>query len=221
MTGANCGPVRDHGSESEYGEERLTANWKDVDKSFTSREDGPSQDNVESIRDLFSTQMEQMGGSQRALEAVALFVGRPRFLVLSALFVVGWMVINVVALFRDAQSFDSPPFPILELIISAAAFFLTTTVLIRQNRLGSLEERRASLELQINLLAEQKATKIIHLIEELRADLPAVRDRHDPQSEQLKRPTDPRRLLDAIDQARAEDRKAGPAVGPNEPGGAP
>ena len=129
------------------------------------------------------------------------------------------MIINVVAAFRGTQSFDPPPFPILELIISAVAFFLTTTVLIRQNRLGGLEERRANLELQINLLGEQKATKIIHLIEELRADLPAVRDRHDPQSEQLKRPTDPRRLLDAIDQARADESKAGPAVGPGQPEG--
>jgi uncharacterized membrane protein len=48
------------------------------------------------------------------------------------------------------------------------------------------------------LLTEQKVTKLIHLLEELRADLPGVRTRHDPHVSRLKKPADPTRLVSAL-----------------------
>jgi uncharacterized membrane protein len=74
----------------------------------------------------------------------------------------------------------------------------TTVVLIRQERLAKLEERREHLDLQVNLLTEQKTTKLIHLFEELRRDLPMVKNRHDPESEATQQPTDPHRVLAEI-----------------------
>ena len=53
---------------------------------------------------------------------------------------------------------------------------------------------------QVNLLTEQKVTKLIHLIEELRRDMPMVRDRHDPQSKALQERTDPLKVLSAIEE---------------------
>jgi uncharacterized membrane protein len=53
----------------------------------------------------------------------------------------------------------------------------------RIDQSGSAERDRrtaAHLDLQINLLTEQKVTKLIRLLEELRADMPGVRTRHDP-----------------------------------------
>ena len=47
-----------------------------------------------------------------------------------------------------------------------------TVVLISQRRQTKLSEQRVHLDLQINLLTEQKVTKLIHLIEELRRDFP-------------------------------------------------
>ncbi len=64
-------------------------------------------------------------------------------------------------------------------------------VLIEQNRLGKLAERRAHLDLKVTLLTEQKAAKLIDLLEELRRDLPNVRDRHDPEAAELKQAMDP------------------------------
>ena len=63
---------------------------------------------------------------------------------------------------------------------------------VRQERLAKLEARRLQLDLQVNLLTEQKSTKLIHLIEELWRGLPMVKDRHDLESEAMQRPTDPR-----------------------------
>jgi len=71
-------------------------------------------------------------------------------------------------------------------------------VLITQNREAKLEKQRSELELQVNLLTEQKTTKLIRLIEELRRDLPMVRDRHDPEAAALQKTTDPEEVLAAL-----------------------
>jgi len=72
-------------------------------------------------------------------------------------------------------------------------------VLVKQNRLAKMEERRTHLELQVNLLTEQKATKIINLLEELRRDLPMIKDRHDAEAAAFQQPTDPESVLAALD----------------------
>jgi uncharacterized membrane protein len=78
--------------------------------------------------------------------------------------------------------FDPPPFAWLEGLLTFVALLTTTVVLIAQNRQTKFEQQRADLDLQVNLLTEQKVTKVIHLLEELRRDLPMVKDRHDPQA---------------------------------------
>jgi uncharacterized membrane protein len=62
---------------------------------------------------------------------------------------------------------------------------IATVALIRQNRLAYLERRREELELQLNISTEQKTTKLVHLLDELRHDLPRVRDRHHPDAGNL------------------------------------
>ena len=65
-----------------------------------------------------------------------------------------------------------------------------------------VSESRAHLELQVNLLAEQKATKIIILLEELRRDMPNVHDRHDEHATTLQAMTNPDDVLDEIESRR-------------------
>lgn len=71
-------------------------------------------------------------------------------------------------------------------------------MLIGQGLQSKLAEQRAHLDLQINLLTEQKVTKLIHLLEELRQDMPGVRDRHDPHVSELKKRTDATQLASAL-----------------------
>jgi uncharacterized membrane protein len=52
--------------------------------------------------------------------------------------------------------------------------------------------------LQINLVTEQKVTKLIHLIEELRRDLPMVRNREDPHAAALEQRTDTAQVVSAL-----------------------
>jgi len=85
-------------------------------------------------------------------------------------------------------------------MVSLAALLTATVVLINQNRLAKLEEQRAHLDLQVNLFTEQKVTKLISLMEELRRDLPGVNDRLDLKASALEQPTDPTAVLAALNE---------------------
>ena len=66
---------------------------------------------------------------------------------------------------------DEPPFPWLQGMVSSNALLLTVAVLIRQNRMAQMAEHRSHLDLQINLLAEQKVSKILQIVDELHREL--------------------------------------------------
>ena len=137
---------------------------------------------------------------QRTIEKVTAFLGRPLFLNLVLAFVALWVLVNLYpARFGTAQ-FDKAPFVWLQALVTLGALLLTIVILITQNRQAKLAERRAQLDLQVNLLAEQKIAKLIALMEELRRDIPTVRDRHDPEAEAMQEATDPHAILDALEE---------------------
>jgi uncharacterized membrane protein len=155
--------------------------------------------NIEALEDYYQRQERRGSSAQRLLERVSALIGRPWFLGVIVLLVGLWIVYNTLAPMLGWLRFDAPPFPGLQGIVSVAALLITTIVLIGQNRLARLERQREQLELQVNILTEQKTTKLLHLIEELRQDLPMVRDRHDPDAASLRRPTDTTGILSALE----------------------
>ncbi len=166
--------------------------------------------NIESIAAFYKREHGKVSWSQRMAEKVGNAVARPVFLGGVVLLVVLWILANVGARRLGIAAFDPAPFFWLQGIVSLLALLTTPVVLIRQERLASLEERREHLDLQVNLLTEQKATKLINLFEELRRDLPMVKDRRDPESEAMQQPTDPHRVLAGIDEAVVASVPAGP-----------
>jgi uncharacterized membrane protein len=76
---------------------------------------------------------------------------------------------------------------------------VTTMVLLTQNRQAKQAEHRRHLDLQVTLLVEQKVTKVIALIEELRRDLPSVQNRVDSQAEAMQEVVDPQTVLSALE----------------------
>jgi uncharacterized membrane protein len=50
------------------------------------------------------------------------------------------------------------------MVASVEAIFLSTFILISQNRMAAAADKRADLDLQINLLAEHEVTKLIALV---------------------------------------------------------
>jgi uncharacterized membrane protein len=162
----------------------------------------PVAENIESILALYKREEEKIGRWQRMLEGVSAFMGTPRYLAAILLFVVLWIAANQILHHLARSEFDPPPFFWLQGVLGLGALLTATVVLIKQERLSKFEEQRAHLALQVVLLTEQKASKLIDMIEELRRDLPMVEDRHDPDAAVLKQPTDPHEVLAALDERR-------------------
>jgi uncharacterized membrane protein len=115
-------------------------------------------------------------------------------------FVALWMLTNVVLRRFGIAGFDPAPFFWLQGIVGLGALLTATVVLSKQNRLAKLAEQRAHLDLKVTLLTEQKTAKLIDLLEELRRDMPDVRDRHDPEATALQKSMNPDRVLAALDE---------------------
>jgi len=158
--------------------------------------------NIESIATFYVREEQKMSPAQRALGSFSEFLGKPLYLGLVIGFIALWMLVNVLPRLLGLAVFDPAPFSWMHLVISVGGLITATVVVIKQNRLAKLEEQRAHLDLQVNLLTEQKVTKIINLLEELRRDLPMVKDRHDAEAAAFQQPTDPHVVLAEIDEQR-------------------
>ncbi len=152
--------------------------------------------NIEAVLEFYAREEQKLSRSQRVLERISNFVGQPVFLGLTLVFVALWMLANSM----PAYTFDPAPFHLLQGIVGLGALLTATVVLTKQNRLSRLAEQRAHLDLKVTLLTEQKAAKLIDLLEELRRDLPNVKNRHDSEAAALKRSMSPDRVLAALDE---------------------
>jgi uncharacterized membrane protein len=161
---------------------------------------GHIDQNIESIVAMQRREWESVSLSQRRVERVSRFIGRPSYLISILGIVAAWALYNSTAAIWGLTPFDAPPFEMLDGIMSLVALITTTIVLIAQNRQAKLEQQHTHLALQVNLLTEQKVTKLIHLIEELRRDLPMVKDRHDPQAAALQERADTAQVVSAIEE---------------------
>jgi len=161
-------------------------------------ETDPTSQNIQAVLAFHAREEQKISASQRALERVSDFIGRPVFLELILVFVALWIVISIGLRQLGVVDFDPPPFFWLQGIISLGALLTATAVLIKQNRLAKLAEQREHLDLKITLLTEQKAAKLIDLLEELRRDLPNVPNRRDAEASALKQSMNADQVLAAL-----------------------
>jgi uncharacterized membrane protein len=156
-------------------------------------------DNIGTIAEFYARHEQHVSTSQRMVEKVARFLGSPTYVVANIVFIVAWIAFNLAAPDTGWPQFDEPPFFWLQGLISLNAFIISTTVLIRQNRMSRLADHHAHLDLQVNMLTEQKTSKIIALLEALRRDLPDVAPQDDREADEMARPADARAVLTAIE----------------------
>jgi uncharacterized membrane protein len=156
--------------------------------------------NIEAVREYYAREEQKISRSQRILERISRFVGQAVFLGFILLFVAFWMLANAILRQFGAAQFDPPPFFWLQGIVGLGALLTATVVLTKQNRLAKLAEQRELLDLKVTLLTEQKVAKLIDLLEELRRDLPNVRNRHDPEAVAMQQSMNPDQVLAALDE---------------------
>lgn len=151
--------------------------------------------NIEAIASLERAALHERSLVDRCTDAVTSAAGTLAFLGAHAVWFTGWIVVNVT---RDPP-FDPYPFNLLMLIASIEAIVLTSIVLMTQNRMTRQADRRAHLDLQVNLLAEQELTAMLHMLHAVCQRLGVsvtVRDAH---VEQLLKETDIHELASAVE----------------------
>jgi uncharacterized membrane protein len=154
--------------------------------------------NVEGVVQLEQRERLRMGTNERIANWLAAFSGSMLFVWLHVLWFGAWVVINRGLL--GMPKFDPFPFGLLTMMVSLESIFLSTFVLISQNRQAVVADRRAKVDVQVNAIAEQEVTKLLHMVEEMQEFL-GMTPSQDAELHELKQPTDLANVMDAIDNA--------------------
>jgi uncharacterized membrane protein len=96
----------------------------------------------------------RMRGTQdRIADAITAFAGTMTFVYLHALWFAVWIVCNE-GVFGEGPVWDPYPFGLLTMIVSLEAIFLSTFVMVSQNRQAARENVRADLDFETNVRSE-------------------------------------------------------------------
>jgi uncharacterized membrane protein len=155
--------------------------------------------NIHALLEVRQQQRSSETRSDRLADAVTAFAGSMAFVYLHALVFGGWISINS-GLIPGIRKFDPFPFVMLAMIASVEAIFLSTFILITQNRMQRMADRRAELDLQISLLAEHELTQAIRLIDEIARRLDTPRPAED-ELKAIKQDILPQQVVAEIDKA--------------------
>lgn len=153
--------------------------------------------NISALLDRRREEERAKSFQDRLANRITRFAGSMTFVYLHAVIFGLWILINVGWL-PIVPRFD-PSLVILAMEASVEAIFLSTFVLITQNRMSAMADKRADLDLQISLLAEHEITRLITLVRAI-ADRMNIEASHDPELSELSRDVQPERVLDKIEE---------------------
>jgi uncharacterized membrane protein len=125
---------------------------------------GILRDNIAKMTEMRRVAQEQRDRQTRIADAITGFTGSMRSVWFHLLLFGGWIVINT-GLVPGVRPFDRFPFVMLAMFASVEAIFLSTFVLISQNRAAALTSRRDELDVQVNLIAEHEITRAIQMLD--------------------------------------------------------
>lgn len=151
--------------------------------------------NVEVIQKIEQRSLQSRSRSERISDKIASFCGSMTFVWLHIIWFAVWLSINWLPLTPKSMQFDKPPFGTLTFIVSLEAIFLSTFILISENREQRMNEGRNELDLQINLIAEQETTKIIKMLAKIQEKLGI----EDEETDILADPVDAEELAEAVE----------------------
>jgi uncharacterized membrane protein len=143
-------------------------------------------ENIDAIISAEQAANRRQSRSEALYEFVAGSIGTLNFVVFQLIGVLLWVAINS-GLMPPVRPFDHFPFPILNQVVALEAVLMAAFVLMKQNRMSKLADRRAHLNLQINLLIERESTKIIGMLLEIGERLDIQHKMLDEESSQLSR----------------------------------
>ncbi|MEW1643623.1 DUF1003 domain-containing protein [Streptomyces sp. NPDC091219] len=93
------------------------------------------------------------GPQDRVADAITAFAGTMLFVYIHAFWFAVWIALNE-GLLGQAGIFDPYPYGLLTMIVSLEAIFLSTFVMVSQNRQAARENVRADLDFETNVRSE-------------------------------------------------------------------
>lgn len=133
------------------------------EKHSSVAEADPMQYNIRSIARLEESALSERSAAERLSDFITQFTGSIGFVVFHIVLFAFWLVVNLNFIPNIIAVFDPFPFGILTLIVSSEGVFLSIFILISQNRITRQADRRAHLDLQINLLTEREITLMLRM----------------------------------------------------------
>ncbi len=167
---------------------------------------------IRAVAQLHAEHHEKATLPERAIGRLTAVLGRPWFLGLLSVMVIGWIGGNLLAAVLHFGPVDPPPFAWLGEAASLVSLYTVVLILATQQREDRLARQRELLTLELAILTEQKTAKVIELLEEVRRDNPLIRDRDDREARAMARPADPQSVLEAIKETHATADMSGGAT---------
>ena len=131
----------------------------------------------------------------RLADRITRFTGSMRFVCLHLVIYGLWIVANLPGV--PLPHFD-PTYVVLAMAASVEAIFLSTFILITQNRMAAMADKRADLDLQVSLLAEHEITRLITLVTAI-AERMGIDAARDPELAELAQDVAPEKVLDTME----------------------
>ena len=126
----------------------------------------PVQKNIETVLKLEKEALQNLTTAEHIANKITAFAGSTPFIIFHIVWFGGWILINS-GITPGIVPFDPFPFSFLTLVVSLEAIFLTLLVLMSQNRMTKEADKRAHLDLQINMLDEQETTMILRMVQKI------------------------------------------------------
>jgi uncharacterized membrane protein len=160
-----------------------------------------ARQNIRAVSDLEAEIDRRRTRADRLTDAVSRFVGSFRFLIVQLAVILIWIGVNL-ALEPSDRAFDPFPFDFLTLLLDIEVILLSTFVLMSQDRQSRRTEQWGHVQLQVALLAEQEATKMLQMLREVCGRLGLDRVANDPELAQMIRATRIEELAHELEKAR-------------------
>jgi uncharacterized membrane protein len=152
--------------------------------------------NIRTIVDLRSNAARERGLQDRIADVVTAFSGRMLFVYVHIAWFGLWILLNTGRF--GLPVFDPFPYGLLTMIVSLEAIFLSTFVLISQNRQSEEAERRSDLDLQMDLLTEHELTRALLMLDMIQDKL-GIENDTDPELAELEQEIKPEDVLAEIE----------------------
>ena len=152
--------------------------------------------NIQALQLRREREEREATAEERLAEAITRFTGSMRFVYLHLAFFGFWIAANLG--WVPGVPAWGPSFVVLAMVASVEAIFLSTFVLISQNRMAAAADKQADLDLQVSLLAEHEVTRLVTLVSGI-ADRLGVETEADAEVEEIARDVAPEAVLDELE----------------------